>query len=440
MNLTDFFQKYFQLIFGLGILIGLFLSYEYAHHQILTGDQYQMIAKGYTGAYTGVWESFGNAASAVGNVPGSLTSVIVGWPLIIWDSPWAPMILLIALRLWAFLLFDSVFKRIFSSEIRITFMILYWLNPWFLFETLLYNPSYLFFFSALHFWSAYHMRERHSFLLTAIHVISIALAMQMHYSWIILAIISFYLFVRNMIRISWSGVAIALILIVLSLIPYLQEYFANEAIRTNLGNKEDERYIGWGGIHVYPVLKAISYWFRYGTFLFSHKLVLSTHFEWLSVIPLIQKIATYLYMLIVYTAGIASLWIVWLAHKYSWYQIRPLLTLHRFTEAPDSRDWVLLYSTGAFIAVVISAILSPIIFSYWHLIIVFAFTLFPLLIFINHTLSINPKRVITYVMMTFFYFIFVNLIALTDSRKFSHKVSYVNQTYQYVSQTLKLQH
>jgi hypothetical protein len=185
-------------------------------------------------------------------------------------------------------------------------------------------------------------------------------------------------------------------------------------------------------VHVYPVLKAISYWFRYATFLFTHKLVLSTHFEWLPVVPLIQKITVYLYMAIVYAVGIASLWVAWLAHKYSWNKIRPQLTLHRFTEVPNSEHWMLLYSVGAFIAVVISAILSPIVFSYWHLIIVFAFTLFPILVFINYSLSITPKRVITYLMATVIYFMVINLIALTDSKKFSYKADYELQVRKYV--------
>lgn len=425
-------EKHFNLLFTSGLLIGLFLSFLYAHHQIMTGDQLQMIEKGYLGAYQGIWLGYGNAASVVGNVPGSLSALIIGVPLMAWDSPWAPMTFLIALHLASFLLFDSVIKQIFTPTIRLVFLTLYWLNPWFLFENILYNPSYLFFFSALHFYSAYNMRENKSFWYTLLHVLSIAMAMQLHYSWIILAIISLFLYVKKIIRVHWLALFTAVFLTLLSLIPYVQALLSNPEIAHNPGNKEGERYIGWGGVHVYPVLKAISYWFRYATFLFTHKLVLSTHFEWLPVVPLIQKATVYLYMAIVYAVGIGSLWIAWLAHKYSWNKIRPQLTLHRSTEIPDSEHWMLLYSVGAFIAVVISAILSPIVFSYWHLIIVFAFTLFPILVFINHSLSITPKRVITYLMAIVIYFMIINLIALTDSKKFSYKMNYQSQTLEYL--------
>ncbi|HEX5670638.1 MAG TPA: 3-deoxy-D-manno-octulosonic acid transferase [Sulfuricurvum sp.] len=413
-------ETYFIPLFITGLLIGLFFSFLYAQHQILTGDQIQMLTKGYMGAHQGIWQSYGNAASAVGNVPGSLSAYIVGLPLLIIDSPWAPMSFLIFLHLISFLLFDAIIKQMFTSTIRLAFMLLYWLNPWFLFENILYNPSYLFFFSALHFWTAFQMREKRSFIYSFLHLLSIGMAMQLHYSWIILAFISSFLWYKKMIQIHWPALFLSAAVILASLIPYFQEFITNPEIRQNPGNKEGERYIGWGGVHVYPVLKAITYWFRYATFFFSHKLVLNTHFEWLPVIPLIQTVLHYLYLTIVYGMGIVSLWIAWVAHRYSWNQIRINLHLRRETDSLTFQQWILLYSTGAFIAVLISAILSPIVFSYWHLIIVFAFTLLPIVIYLNHYLSVNRKKVEIYLVVSTLFVILVNLVASHESEKFSY--------------------
>ncbi|WP_235869368.1 hypothetical protein [Veronia nyctiphanis] len=97
MNQDHFLNRYFTPFYMGALLIGTLLAVIYANNQILTGDQTQMLDKGYLGAYQGIWQAFGNAASAVGNVPGSLSAVIVGGPLVLWDSPWAPMALLIAL-------------------------------------------------------------------------------------------------------------------------------------------------------------------------------------------------------------------------------------------------------------------------------------------------------------------------------------------------------
>lgn len=318
-------ETYFIPLFIIGLLIGLLFSFLYAQHQILTGDQIQMLHKGYLGAHHGIWQSYGNAASAVGNVPGSLSAYIVGIPLLIVDSPWAPMSFLIFLHLISYFLFDSIIKQLFNNTIRLAFMLLYWLNPWFLFENILYNPSYLFFFSALHFYTAFQMRNKRSFVYSFLHLLSIGMAMQLHYSWIILAFISLFLWYKKMIQIHWPALFLSAVAILISLIPYFQELLRNPDILHHAGNTAKKHYIGWGGVHIYPVFKAISYWFRYATFFFSQKLVLHTYFEWLHLDPFIQQSIRYMYIIIIYSMSVISLWIAWIAYRYSWNKIRHFL-------------------------------------------------------------------------------------------------------------------
>lgn len=81
--------------------------------------------------------------------------------------------------------------------------------------------------------------------------------MQLHYSWPILAVISSFLFYRGIIKIHWLGLVASALVILISLIPYLQESLINEGLPKNEGNESDGRYIGWGGLHVFPVLKSI---------------------------------------------------------------------------------------------------------------------------------------------------------------------------------------
>ncbi len=429
-------EKNFTLLFGLGLLIGLFFSFLYANHQILTGDQFQMLEKGYLGAHKGLWQSYGNAASAVGNVPGSLSALVVGVPLMLWDSPWAPMVFLIALHLASFLLFNAVIKQIFNPTIQLIFLLLYWLNPWFLFENVIYNPSYLFFFGALHFWSAYHMRENKSFGYTLLHLLSIAMAMQLHYSWIILAMVSLYLYVRGIIKINWFGVFAAFVLTALSLIPYFQAYLSHPEIRQNPGNKDHARYIGWGLVHVYPIFKGIIYWFRYPSFLFSNTLAMYTGFDWLTTHPIIQKIVQYTYKGIIEIIGIASLWIVWKANYYSWKLIKPI-AFTRSVSDYSQQQWLSMYVLGTFIAILISGALSPIVFNYWHLIIAFGSSLFPILIFIESYIQNDSKQMMKYLLIIILYFGLINLIAANDSKKFSYAMNYQKQTLEYVQMQLK---
>ena len=93
----------------------------YSSNQLLNGDQLQTLYRGYLAAHQGMWLNYGNAASVVGNVPGSLSTLVVGVPLVLWDSPWAPMMVIIACNVVALVLFDKVIKQVFNEPARLFF-------------------------------------------------------------------------------------------------------------------------------------------------------------------------------------------------------------------------------------------------------------------------------------------------------------------------------
>ena len=194
----------------------------YSSNQLLNGDQLQTLYRGYLAAHQGMWLNYGNAASVVGNVPGSLSTLVVGVPLVLWDSPWAPMMVIIACNVVALVLFDKVIKQVFNEPARF-FLVLFWLSPWFLFQHMLYNPAYLFFCSALHFYTAFHLRQKSNFWLTFGHGVSIGLVMQLHYSWPLLVMVSGYLLVRGVMKIDYRAVALAVVVLAASFVPYALE-------------------------------------------------------------------------------------------------------------------------------------------------------------------------------------------------------------------------
>ncbi|MGL5947463.1 MAG: 3-deoxy-D-manno-octulosonic acid transferase [Aeromonas sp.] len=431
MGIKEMLMLRLGLMFAGGLISLLFFT-----SQIVAGDQLQMLYKGYLGAYQGVWLSYGNAASAVGNVPGSLSALLVGVPILMWDSPYAPMFLLFFMRLVGFLLFDEIIKNIFNDKIRVVFLVLCWLNPWFQYESLIYNPSYLFLFSAMHCWSAWHMREKVSFWHMIIHVLSVGMAMQLHYSWPLLCVISIYLFWRRAIYVSWKGFFAGLLIVFLSLIPYFMEVMSNSEITQNIDPDARKRYIGWGLVHVYPVLKSMLYWLRYGSWLFSSKLVNDTHFIWLSGYENLQFIATWLWRIVIYVTGgfsvLISAWANWLLLR----EIKPRFFRYD-TQAIDGQTWLRLYTVAAMLAVLVSAALSPIIFNYWHLMLIFPYTLFPILICFSNATKIKPNNKLVrrgFVFVTIF-FIMVNLIAAADSTKFSYQSDYKAQVQSYLKKT-----
>lgn len=425
-------------LFYFGVMfIGLLISILYSNLQKLTGDQTQMLYKGYLGAYEGVWLSYGNAASAVGNVPGSLSAWLIGGPLLLWNSPYAPMVLLLAMRLVGFLLFDAVIRQVFDDRVRLLFLVLCWLNPWFQYESLLYNPSYLFLFSAMHCWSAWHMRERASFWHMIVHLLAIGMAMQLHYSWPLLAVMSTYLFWRRILKVSWSGVVVATLLIGASLIPYAMEVISNSHITQNVDPEARQRYIGWGLVHVYPVLKSVLYWLRYGSWLFASKLVNDTQFIWLAGHEYLQMAAVWLWRVVIYGVGSATVLLAAKANWQLWCELKPRLL--RSDRAPvDGESWLGLYALAAVLAVLVSAALSPIIFNYWHLMLIFPYALFPILLLLVRWSRRYPQWVGKGLLAATLFCTAVNLIAACDSTKFSYQADYKTQVLEYL-QEMKLQ-
>ncbi len=429
--------RYHNALFAACIFAGLLLSWLFSDHQLLTGDQTQMLYKGYLGAYEGVWLSYGNAASAVGNVPGSLSAWLIGGPLLLWNSPYAPMVLLLAMRLVGFLLFDAVIRQVFDDRVRLLFLVLCWLNPWFQYESLLYNPSYLFLFSAMHCWSAWHMRERASFWHMIVHLLAIGMAMQLHYSWPLLAVMSTYLFWRRILKVSWSGVVVATLLIGASLIPYAMEVMSNSHITQNVDPEARQRYIGWGLVHVYPVLKSVLYWLRYGSWLFASKLVNDTQFIWLAGHEYLQMAAVWLWRVVIYGVGSATVLLAAKANWQLWCELKPRLL--RSDRAPvDGESWLGLYALAAVLAVLVSAALSPIIFNYWHLMLIFPYALFPILLLLVRWSRRYPQWLGKGLLAATLFCTAVNLIAACDSTKFSYQADYKTQVLEYL-QEMKLQ-
>ncbi len=425
-----YLEKRFHFIQFSLLILGLLLSLFYAQHQILTGDQMQMLYKGYMGAYKNVWINYGNAASAVGNVPGSMISYVVALPIMMYNSPMSPMLFLMFLHLLSYFILDNVIKDIYKIDARLIFLVLYWLNPWFLFENILYNPSYLFFFSALHIWSAYKQRDKSSFVYSFLHVVSIGLALQFHYSWIILSFISLYLLYRKMVKVNWYGVFFGAVIIGISLVPYIEAVMQNSAIAHHAD--DTGRYIGWGGVHVYPVLKSFIYWLRYGSFFFPNKLIASAHFDWLGASHIVQTLFVYGYKAIVFTVGAFTIYISYKANRYFYSLIKGKIFTREEVIA-TKQEWLLLYVFGAIIGVFISSILSPIIFSYWHLIIVFPFAIIPVVIYLkDKEQKYLPKALVLIVI----YFIFINIMGAVDSRKYSIHTNYVQDTKVYIQKTI----
>ena len=118
----------------LGILL---LALLFSSDQLLNGDQLQTLYWDYLAAHQGIWLNYVNAASVLGNVPASRSMMVVSVPLVLWDSPWSPMLFIIMCNIMALVLFDKVVGQMFDEPARLLFLVLFWLSPWFLYQHML---------------------------------------------------------------------------------------------------------------------------------------------------------------------------------------------------------------------------------------------------------------------------------------------------------------
>ncbi len=424
-----------ERLFWFGLVLGLGLGFWYQANQIVDGDQLQMIHRGYQAVYLGLWPATGNTASAVGNVPGFLSTAIVAGPLMLWDSPYAPIVLLLALRLLGFLMIDAVVRQAFegSMAVRLWLLLLLWLNPWVQYDSLLYNPPYLLFCAGLHLYSAWRLRLAPSFWWSFWHVAAIGIAVQLHFSWPLLVFISIYLWCRQLVRVNWWGVAAAVAIAMMTLLPYLFELLAKPEIASHTDPKSQDRYIGWGAVHVYPVLKSIIYWLRYGAFAFPSKLVNAAGFDWLTSWQWLELTLIWAWRIAQYAMAAATLMLALVANVMAYREVRAHWR-RKDGQVNDPIVWLLLYALGAFVAMLISAGLAPIVFNYWHLVLIFPAAVLPVLVWIYRSFIQGSTVSVQLILVIAAILIATNLVAINDSRKFSWSASYADQVMQYVEQ------
>jgi hypothetical protein len=233
------------------------------------GDQLNLLARGWLLAAEGKWISYGNPMSTGGKAPGGITSLLVGLPLLVWKDHRAASALVLVFHVAAYLILDGTLKRIFSPRERVFLSLLYWLNPWQLyFASFLWNPNYLFLFGSIHLWSGLAQRERGRFWPSFLHGAGLALALQIHASFLLLAVASFLLWLRRYFRAHWGGLIAGGILAGLPLIPWALELSEHPALLT----EAQKGFLGRGLILVLPLVRGLIYWLRYASLAVSERM------------------------------------------------------------------------------------------------------------------------------------------------------------------------
>ena len=96
-------------------------------------------------------------------------------------------------------------------------------------------------------------------------------------------------------RVNWWGFVAGTSVVVLSLLPYLIDRLSGA--EAGVSFSRDDAYLGRNLVLVYPVLKAIAYLFRYGSFYFGRHIFSEIRFDWISE-GLLQTVVTNMFHLV----------------------------------------------------------------------------------------------------------------------------------------------
>lgn len=254
-------------IIAIGFVQGLF----YAWNAVMTSDQEQMLTKGIRLAFLGEWEHYGNLVTGGGNVPGSLTSLVVGLPLMIVDSAMSPQVLVGLLQLAGLLIILRVLKEYFSPVQIVVFCGLFWLSPWRASKAILWNPSYLILVTALHLYSFHRLQRRpRGFWPSFLNVIALGIGLQLHPSAAVLGLLSMVLLLRRALPLNRVAAGLALLAVLASLAPWFAAVSGGAGLAPVVDEARGNFYYGFNLLHPFSFLKGVMYWVRYTSMVFPH--------------------------------------------------------------------------------------------------------------------------------------------------------------------------
>ncbi len=416
-------SKLFQsliFLFGFGLSLWMFTTFQ------LHYDQEQILGKVHKLIALGEWTHFGNRGTGVGYIPGTLLTFLAGVPMMIWYSPYSAMFLILLTHVVALICFYFPLKKFFGPLAAVGFLILFWLSPWRNEQVELYNPSYLFIFSGLHFFSALKLSRERSFAWTTLHVFAMGLCGQVHFSVLILMVASLLLWIFKMVKVNWWGVLFGIFLTALTLLPYFLSLSSLQGHGVEL--KASEGFLpGKNLVLIYPVLKACIYWLRYSSFYYARHIFTSIHFDWIANEGL-RSIVSTVFHVIKWPIGIVTLLV---SIRIQWQFLKEIWKHQPFRRSTDRRNlseesWFFHYGFYLFVGMLVAAGLSPVEFNHWHLLLCLPMSVALVSVGVSRWMEKSEGRK-KWILAVVVYFLVYNSFAVLGSRYHDFRNSYHQQ-------------
>ena len=336
--------------------------------QWVYGDQYALLLPALEFLETDRLAPYAKTMSGGGRIPGSLLSLLIGLPLRAWPDYRAPALIIGLFHVAAVAVLSTCIGRALGARFVAAYLIVYCLSPWRLYHAgFLWEPGYVFLPAALHLASTYRLREQPhvgwSLLLTG----TLTLAVQLHASFAVLAILTALLAARRLIRIEWRGALLGVLAGGLTLIPTLRALFAGTLPRIVPQETEDFSRVLVG---VLNALKSLVYWPRLGSLDIGRRLRETVYVDAAGAEPGVWTSIVSSLTTVIITLSVASVAIALLA-SWRYFQRHPSLDLADDVGRESSMRWFRSYAWWCLVAMCTAATVSPVPVQGWHIVIAF---------------------------------------------------------------------
>jgi len=366
-------------------VFGLAISVLMISRSQISDDSLHLLSRGWLFAAHGIVAPIGNAAAATagGYVPGSFSAIVTGIPLMLWMDHRAPVVLILIFHIIAYVLLDRVVKAELGNRARLILAIVFWLNPWRLYQSgWVDNSNYVFLAGAVHLWTCYVQRETPKFAASLIMVVAVGLTLQLHLDAVVLAFASILLWWRGFWKPHWGGVVLGCVVTVATLIPFFIEAYHHPEIVPGGG----EEPLGSNLIKVWPVLKGFVYWLRYPSLYASNSM---TVFDFTPAFGIsVGPAVTTLFRGFTWTAGFLALILSVTANTW-WFRYMKNPDRQSAVPAPASQ-WLGRYAIWTLAACLIANGLSPEVTMWWHNLIILHAAIIPIVLWCDALLR-TPK-------------------------------------------------
>ena len=333
--------------------------------QWIYGDQYALLLAGIGVLETGDLPPFAKTMSGGGRVPGALLPLLVAAPLQVWADYRAPGLLIGLSHVAAAAVLAACIGRALGVRFLAAYLAVYWLSPWRLYHAgFVWEPAYLFLPAALHLASAYRLRERPHAGWSLLHAANLTLALQLHGSFLVLALLTAGLAAVRRIRLDVRGCVLGVLAGALTLIPTAQA-FVTGTLPQILPGRTDE--LARPLIALVNLPKSLAYWWRLGSLYIGRRLDQTVYAE-AAASETGSALASGLTEVVIALSTVSVAVAVFASWRY--FRRHPSFE----PDDPDrtsSAEWLCAYAGWCLAALCVAATASPVPVQGWHVVIAF---------------------------------------------------------------------